>query len=54
MSLSFNLKRKIDTENQVNPKKYITSKNQQNYINIQCNIDTTKINDLSEIKSQQS
>ena len=48
MSLSFNLKRKNSKENKTTHKKYITSENQQNYVNIQHNIDTTEINDLSD------
>ena len=48
MSLSFNLKRKNGTENKTTHKKCITLKNQQNYANIQHNIDTTEINDLSD------
>ena len=48
MSLGFNLKGKNDTDNKTIPKKHITLKNQQNYVNIQCNIDTTEINDLSD------
>ena len=45
MNLSFNLKRKIDAAKEVDPRKYITSKNQQNYVNI---IDTTEINALPD------
>ena len=45
MNLSFNLKRKIDAAKEVDPRKYITSKNQQNYVNI---IDTTEINALTD------
>ena len=48
--MRFNLKRRNDTKNKTTPKKSITSKNQQNYVNIEPNIDKTEINDLSDDK----